>query len=61
VLDPEYLTKYCHVPFSVEKLDLRRSGVRNTDAVVITEASCLVLRFPEAHMRVLGEEGANAE
>jgi hypothetical protein len=61
VLDPEYLTKYCHVPFSVEKLDLRRSGVRNTDAVVITEASCLVLRFPDAHMRIIGEEDANAE
>jgi hypothetical protein len=54
ILDPEYLTKYCHIPFNVETLDLRRSGVRNTDAVVITEASCLVLRFPDAHVRLIG-------
>jgi hypothetical protein len=56
ILDPEYLTKYCHIPFNVETLDLRRSGVRNTDAVVITEASCLVLRFPDAHLRLIGVE-----
>ena len=55
VVDPDYVTKYVHVPFRVEKLDLRRSGQRNTDAVVITEASCLVLRYPDAHMRVIGE------
>lgn len=54
IIDPEYLTKYCHVPFSTERLDLRSSGQRNTDAVVVTEASCLVLRYPEAHVRVLG-------
>lgn len=53
VLDPEYITKYCHVPFRTETLDLRRSGVRNTDAIVITEASCLVLRYPQAHLRVI--------
>lgn len=52
VIDPEYLTKYSHVPFSTERLDLRGSGQRNTDAVVVTEASCLVLRYPNAHMRV---------
>lgn len=55
IIDPEYITKYCHVPFRTEKLDLRRSGVRNTDAIVITEASCLVLRYPQAHLRVIGE------
>lgn len=54
VLDPNYLTKYVHVPFQAEKLDLRASGQRNTDAVVLTEASCLVLRYPQAHIRVLG-------
>jgi len=26
--------------------------VRNVDALVMTEASCLVLRYPKAHMRV---------
>ena len=55
VVDPEYITKYCHVPFRAEKLDLRRSGVRNTDAIVVTEASCVVLRYPQAHMRVVAK------
>lgn len=54
ILDPNYMTKYVHVPFQAEKLDLRASGQRNTDAVVLTEASCLVLRYPNAHIRVLG-------
>ena len=54
IIDPEYLTKYSHVPFRTERLDLRRSGQRNTEAIVITEASCLVLRYPEAHVRVIG-------
>lgn len=52
VFDPQYLTKYAHVPFKAERLDLRTSGQRNTNAVVATEASCLVLRCPDAHMRV---------
>lgn len=55
VLDPNYLTKYVHEPFHAEKLDLRASGQRNTDAVVLTEASCLVLRYPNAHIRVIGK------
>ena len=54
VIDPEYVTKYSHVPFNVEHLDLKKSGVRNVDALVITEASCVVLRHPKAHMRVIG-------
>lgn len=54
VIDPDYLTKYVHVPFHTEQLDLRRAGTRNTSAVVITEASCLVLRYPAAHLRVVG-------
>ncbi len=53
IIDPEYITKYCHVPFHTECLDLRSSGQRNTDAIVITEASCLVLRYPQAHMRLI--------
>ena len=55
VVDPEYITKYCHVPFRTEKLNLRQSGVRNVDAIVITEASCLVLRYPRSHMRVVAQ------
>ncbi len=53
VIDPEYLAKYVHVPFKVEHLDLKKSGVRTVDALVVTEASCLVLRHPKAHVRVV--------
>lgn len=53
VIDPEYITKYSHVPFRTERLDLKAAGVRNTDAIVITEASCLVLRYPKTHMRII--------
>lgn len=52
IIDPEYLTKYVHTPFKAESLDLRTSGQRNTEAVVMTEISCLVLRYPEAHCRI---------
>lgn len=53
IIDPEYLQKYSHLPFSTEALNLKSSGLRNTDALVLTEASCLVLRYPKAHMRVV--------
>lgn len=53
IIDTQYLTKYVHIPFNAATLDLRTSGQRNTDAVVMTEASCLVLRHPEAHLRVI--------
>ena len=53
IIDPQYLQKYSHLPFSTESLDLKKSGVRNVDALVLTEASCLVLRYPKAHMRIV--------
>lgn len=53
IIDPEYITKYCHIPFSTQRLDLKASGQRNVDAIVLTEASCLVLRYPKAHMRIV--------
>lgn len=53
IIDPQYLTKYSHIPFKVEHLDLKTSGQRNCDALVATEASCLVLRHPKAHLRVI--------
>ena len=52
IIDPEYIQKYVHIPFSTEQLNLKKSGVRNVDALVMTEASCLVLRYPKAHMRI---------
>lgn len=54
IIDPQYMTKYTHLPFRVDHLDLKKSGVRNTDALVATEASCLVLRHPKSHMRIIG-------
>lgn len=54
VVDPEYIQKHVFIPFTAEKLDLRGSGQRNTEAMVLTEASCLTLRYPEAHLRVYG-------
>lgn len=53
VIDPNMLTKYVHIPFATERLDLRSAGTRNTDAVVITEAACVVLRNPGCHLRVV--------
>ena len=61
VIDPDYLTKYVHIPFHAEQLDLRRSGQRNTSAVVITEASCLVLRYPDTHLKVIGFKDSKAQ
>lgn len=60
VIDPEYIQKYSHIPFSAEKLDLKKSGLRNTDAVVLTEASCLVLRYPNAHLRVTAKTASKS-
>ena len=51
-LDPEYLTKKTHVSWSRNILDLKKAGVRNTDAVVIQEVACLYLRYAKAHARL---------
>ncbi|MCM1162991.1 MAG: DUF5309 domain-containing protein [Muribaculaceae bacterium] len=53
IIDPEYITKYSHIPFTAERISFRKQGVRNTEGVVLTEASCLVLRYPDSHMRVV--------
>ncbi len=52
IFDPEFIQKWSHVPFGSQEIDLKKSGVRNTDALVLTEASCLTLRYPAAHMRI---------
>ena len=54
VIDPEYIQKHVFIPFTADTLDLRGSGQRNTEAMVLTEASCLTLRYPEAHARIIG-------
>lgn len=53
IIDPEYITKYSHIPFSAERISFHSQGTRNTEAEVLTEASCLVLRHPEAHTRIV--------
>lgn len=53
IIDPEYITKYSHIPFSAERISFRKQGLRNTEGIVLTEASCLVLRFPDAHLRIV--------
>lgn len=52
IIDPEYISKYTHIPFTAERISFHKQGLRNTEGVVLTEASCLVLRYPEAHMRI---------
>lgn len=51
-LDPEYLTKKTHVSWARNVLDLKKAGVRNTDAVVIQEVACIYLRYAKAHARM---------
>ena len=51
-MDPEYLTKKTHVSWSRNILDLKKAGVRNTNAVVIQEVACLYLRYAKAHARM---------
>ena len=53
IFDPEYIQKWSHVPFGSQALDLKKAGIRNSDALVLTEASCLTLRYPTAHMRIV--------
>lgn len=53
ILDPEFLSKRTFVPFGKLDLDLKKAGVRNTDARVLTEISCPVLKYPEAHMKII--------
>jgi acylphosphatase len=54
IVDPEYIQKHVFIPFRADRLDLRGSGQRNTEAMVLTEASCLTLRYPQAHARIVG-------
>lgn len=51
-MDPEYLCKRTHISWTRSVLDLKTAGIRNTDAVVIQEVSCLYLRCPKAHARM---------
>lgn len=52
IIDQEYVVKATHKSFERSALDLKKAGVRNTDAVVMQEASCLYLKYPKAHVRI---------
>ncbi|MCM1077769.1 MAG: hypothetical protein NC411_10465 [Bacteroides sp.] len=51
-MDPEYLNKRTHLSWGRNLLDMKKVGVRNTQAVVIQEVSCLYLRYAKAHARM---------
>ncbi|MFI3293097.1 MAG: hypothetical protein SNI70_06220 [Rikenellaceae bacterium] len=51
-IDPVYLSKKTHVSWARSVLDLKKAGIRRTDAVVIQEVSCLYLRYAKAHARM---------
>lgn len=51
-MDPEYLSKKTHVSWARNVLDLKKAGIRRTDAVVIQEVACLYLRYAKAHARM---------
>jgi hypothetical protein len=51
-IDPEYLTKKVHVSWGRNVLDLKKAGIRNTNAVIIQEIACIYLRYAKAHARM---------
>lgn len=51
-MDPEYLSKRTHISWARNVLDLKKAGIRATDAVVIQEVACLYLRYAKAHARM---------
>lgn len=61
VLDPEYLAKKTHVSWGRNVLDLKKAGIRRTDAVVLQEVSCLYLRYAKAHARVQLVQASTSE
>ena len=61
-LDPEFLKKKVHLSWARNVLDLKKAGIRNTDAVVIQEVACLYLTNPKAHARLkLAQANSMAE
>jgi len=49
ILDLNYIEKHTFVPLSSKKLDLKTSGQRNVDAVVIEETTGVICRYPDTH------------
>lgn len=52
VIDPDFLTKVTYLPWGRNVLDLKKAGIRNSNAVVLQEISALYLRYAKAHARL---------
>jgi hypothetical protein len=56
VIDPEYLRKKHFITWNRQEYDMAKLAKRDTQAVVMKEASCCYLTYPNAHAVVkLGE------
>ena len=55
VMDPENVVRKEFKPFTRRVLDLKSSGVRNTEAVFMQEVACINLLNPAAHCRIVAE------
>lgn len=53
ILDADYLERYTLRPFGRTVLELDKQGVRDSKAVVLSEISCLVLKSPNNHARIV--------
>jgi hypothetical protein len=49
VVDPNHIEKHTFKPMATRKLDLKASGQRNVDAVVLEETTGLITRYPDTH------------
>lgn len=58
VLDVNNIEKHIFLPTQVTDLELKKAGIKNADASVIAETSCLVLRYPETHAWIQVKAGA---
>lgn len=52
IIDPEYLRKKTFQTWSRKEYDMAKLAKRDTQAVVMKEASCCYLVYPNAHARV---------
>lgn len=54
VLDVQNIEKHVFKRMSNTTLELKKSGQRNADAVVLQEVSCPILRYPATHSLITG-------
>ena len=49
ILDMNHIERHTFKPLTTRKLDLKASGTRNVDAVVIEETTGVICRYPDTH------------